>query len=44
MYEHISTYIADDWKTDGKWEEYKFMIESMHHVTSQMEEKKKEGS
>ena len=36
MYEHMNTLTADDWKTEGNWEEYEFMIESMHHVTSQM--------
>ena len=27
MYEHMSTLTADDWKAEGKWEEYKLMIE-----------------
>ena len=31
---------SDDWKTEVKWEEYKLMIQSMHHVSSQMKGKK----
>ena len=34
------TITADDWKAEGKWEEYKLMIESMHHASSQMKEEK----
>ena len=33
MYEHINTLTTNDWKTEGKWAEYKLMIESMHHAT-----------
>ena len=40
MYEHMNTFIAYHWKAEGKWEEYKFMIESMHHVSPQMKEEK----
>ena len=40
MYEHMNTLTEDDWKAEGKWEEYKLMIEGMHHVSSQMKEEK----
>ena len=36
----MNTFTADDWKAKGKWEEYKLMIETMHHVGSQMKDKK----
>ena len=38
MYEHMITPTADDWKNKENWEEYQLMIESVHHVTSQMKE------
>ena len=40
MYEHVNTFTANDWKTGGKWAEYKLMTESMHHVKSQMKDDK----
>ena len=42
MYENMKTLTEDDWNTEGKWEEYKFMIESVNCVTSQMKEDKEE--
>ena len=36
IYEHMNTLTADDWKTEEKWEEYKLMLESMHHIASQV--------
>ena len=40
IYEHMNTLTVDDWKAERKWEEYKLIIESMHHLSSQMKEKK----
>ena len=40
MYEYMNTLTVDHWKPERKWEEYKLMIESMHHVSSQVKEKK----
>ena len=40
MYDHMSTLNADDWKAEEKWEEYKLVIESMHHDTSHMKKEK----
>ena len=36
----MSMLTADDWKAEGKWEEYKLMVESVHHVTPQMKKQK----
>ena len=36
----MNTLTAHAWKAEGKWEEYKLMIKSMHHVSSQMKEEK----
>ena len=41
MYEHMNTLMVDDWKAEGKWEDYKLMIESMYYLSSQMKEEKK---
>ena len=27
-----------DWKPEGKWEEYKLMIDTFYHVSSQLKE------
>ena len=44
MYEHMHTLTVDDWTVDRKWDKYKLMIVGMHHLLSQMKEKKKKGS
>ena len=41
VYEHMNTLTVDDWKAEGKCDGHKLMIESMHHVSSQMKEKMK---
>ena len=38
IYELFNTLTADDWKAKGKWEEYKLMIKSLHHVLSKIKE------
>ena len=40
MYEHMSTLTAGDWKAEGNWDKYKLIIESMHHVTSEIKGEK----